>query len=414
MSPDTVLAPKPSPFPILFDRSRHETYQHCPRERFWGYEYRGQGIQRVLNSIPLLTGSLIHEPLSQVLKHGPGRMEDAIRDARERYQLVVSTQGLLSDSFDGSEEMYGAAVKAVNWQVEEQLAILEALTRGWVKLRYPALVAEFDIIDVEREERFEFPPVALYDQPLVLMTRSDALLRRKGSGELFVLNFKSTSEPNIIWQQQWQYDSQTISEVLAIEKRLNEVVSGVIVEGLVKGKRNIQHPKDSGQWRHNSPLIYGWKQDGLPAPIYEARYEYKDSMTGQTRRLGKGFSRFFVPEEMPLPAWLEKLDADCPDVLRAQFINLPAILRSEWQVKRWIESAHVIEQNIRALREMHGKGTMTLDQTFPMHTSHGNCLRPSRCQFFELCHGMQSPDDSSLFMPRKANHPELVEKEVSL
>jgi hypothetical protein len=53
-----------NPLPIIqFDRSRVETWQSCPRKRYYAYSYEGIGLEREALSIPLLTGGQVHKGL---------------------------------------------------------------------------------------------------------------------------------------------------------------------------------------------------------------------------------------------------------------------------------------------------------------------------------------------------------------
>lgn len=403
------------PNSIVFDRSRGEDFEHCPRKRWWSAEYKGRGIEQRAMRVPLLTGGLIHEPLAHILEvartHGPIRgaesMPGAVIMARDIYMATVKQRGIMLDAFDGDDNAIGNVITDVNWQVEEQLALLEALVKGWCLLRLPALLTEFDILEVEQE----------YTTPLDgvfgFMARPDAVLKRKGSGELFVLNFKSVGDPNKTWMEQWRYESQTLSEVIGVEAKYEKKATGVLIEGLVKGRRNVQWPKDSGNWYSGSPLIWHWVKDEGPPfpPSFAASYEFKDEM-GMTRRLGKGWERQLVHKGMGIDKWLMWLRQERPEVLQAQFISLPPILRSDFEVASWKRSAIAREERIvdgaAACRKSVDEAELevNLDLHFPRHSAHGNCLRPSRCPFLELCFGTADPNEPSLFLPRVPNHPQ--------
>lgn len=392
---------------FVFDRSRRNVDEHCPRKRFWEYEYQGTGIVKKSLGIPLVTGQLVHKGLEKVLKLArEGRMPEfgpLLAELEGEYRGLVETKGLFSDSFDGLDEAVGTVIRSPNWQVEEQIALMVALILGWCGVRLPGLLAEFEIVDVEREERVKFFGGSVDPYTGILMTRCDAVIRRRATKELFVLNFKTVSEPNQTWLKQWAYDPQVLIEAAAVESRVDEPVAGVIIEGLVKGKRNIQHPRDSGQWRHNSPLIYGWKKEAMPFVEYAARYEYKDEF-GKSRRLGPGYQRFAVWEEMTIREWLGKLKTECPEVLQAQFIGLPAVLSSPLWVNDWLQSAFARE---RAIYEAVSRNSITpSNNVFPKHTSNAKCLRPSQCPYLGLCWGVDDPDDRELYQIRVPNHPE--------
>jgi len=88
-------------------------------------------------------------------------------------------------------------------------------------------------------------------------------------------------------------------------------------------------------------------------------------------------------------------------------------LRSEQQIESWKATVIHQERVIRHNRQCMGGENQPesvrqvfLDETFPMSTSSGNCLWPSKCSYFGLCHENASPDDDTLYQIRVPNHPQ--------
>lgn len=427
---------------IVIDRSRMETHADCGRKGYWQYIYGGLGIEPRAMSIPLTTGSLVHEPLARVLGWArakgnvpePSTVKAFVSDAQAEYLRIARERGLLLDAFDGSDAQVGQVLKvegaegafpaSVAWQLNEQLALIEALIKGWVRVGLPRLLDEFEVVDVEQEQEVEL------GGRVVMLTRRDALLRRRTTGELYVLNFKTTSNADKTWVEQWRYDQQTISEMVAAEASVGGEVRGVIIEGLVKGQRKLKWPDDAEpeQWRHNSPLLYHYvTADQPPAPRgFSAsgywtcpethKWQWSKGGTcpgGQKHKLGKEYYRDMVGQTCGIDAWLDWLEANEPEVLKAQFLQLPAILRSAFEVERWkrqtVAEATRLDVKRKTL-ELSDGSEAALDVAFPMATGHGNCLRPSRCGYLDLCFGVADPQDPERFVQRVPNHPK--EKEL--
>ncbi len=362
---------------ILTDRSRIEAYQHCPRHRYWEYEYKGRGIVAAGGmSTALMIGSLVHGGLKQMWMGGS-------------YQLDSGTLPPLAPD----------ATPYQHTRREELMALVEGILEAWRLVRLPVLLDQYQVLDVEREEE-------PYDigAGVSIMVRTDAVLRRKDDGMLFVWNAKTTKVADSRWIEQWKYDQQTLSEVLPVEKRYGEKCGGVLIEGMLKGME-LEYPKGSGEWYYNSPLVWAWhNESGKDHPLGEwsARYEWTD-LDGQ-HRLGKGWRKVPVWRAYPggTRAWIAYLLARDPSALREQFIVLDPILRAdrEEEVERWKRETRIKEADCYYSRP----------EDFYMHTGHGNCIRPSRCSYLPLCWEGADPE-GELYTIRVPNHRTEVENE---
>jgi hypothetical protein len=257
------------------------------------------------------------------------------------------------------------------------------------------------------------------------------------------------------WRRQFRYDQQTLTEYLAVENRLGKQVVGVVIEGLLKGRRS-EYPEDSGIWRHSSPLVYCWYRQGEPPMTpneFYARYVWtckephdtggkrsKQCPGGVTHRLS-GVHKEPVEAVYPggIIAWIDHLMVTDPELVQQQFITLEPIIRSEWEVERWKRQVlpHEVEISHKAklvhIHELPTGGAYQgnqvlatasearagfildepnleyLDTLFPMVTGHGNCLRPSQCPYLDVCWGTADPGDGTRFKPRVPNHPKELE-----
>ena len=138
--------------------------------------------------------------------------------AKAEYLKEVTARGLAVE--DGTDE---AAV------VDEQAAHVEALVLAWCRVRLPKWLDEYEVIEVEVEDRV---PLA---EDVVLASRPDAIVRRKADHRLFVVNFKTVAQADERWLRSWEVDMQMMTELLAAERRHGHEFGGVIIEGLMKG-----------------------------------------------------------------------------------------------------------------------------------------------------------------------------------
>jgi hypothetical protein len=443
---------------IVFDRTRHENFEKCCRLRLLTHEYPTgiadsfgneiRGLDRQAIAIPLLTGGTVHKGLEHFAGH---RNEtEALMIAGQSYDDDIQARGLELDE-QAAEPM---------WTARVQHLLSMALILGWVRKVWPKLEAEFDVVDIEQEERLEIQLDA--DTVIVLLTRSDLVMRRKSDGRHFVFNHKTINEPSEKKLQSLRYDTQSISEVLAAQARYDRThlfpgtisrptendpefitVDGVIYDLLIKGPRKVEYPKGSGVWHNASPLIWCYQkegQTGITDNEIAARWEWSCTESHKManghkceghkeHRLGKGWFRKLVTEVFPsIEAWFDWLEENEPGLIEQQFQTLAPIMRTPYDVERWkrcvlTEEWGIAERADAARAAIQADGfngaASTLDTLFPLHTAHGNCMWPSKCVMFTLCWGgpvdnpleLEGNDGRPLYAPRRANHPEAVEGE---
>src|SRR6266704_942314 len=129
---------------ITTSRSAVSTFQQCPRRRYWAYEAPNgtttPGWERKALAIPLVTGIYVHQGLEQALKGASATQ--AASGARSAYLEEVQKRSLAVE--EGSDE------QAV---IEEQAAHVEALVLAWCRVRLPKWLEEYEIVEVEAEDR---------------------------------------------------------------------------------------------------------------------------------------------------------------------------------------------------------------------------------------------------------------------
>jgi len=414
---------------IPFDRSRREADEKCRRARYLNYEYQGKGLERRALNQHLAFGGAVHDAMAIIMEEvkvtdavpDEGVVAAAIDSALWGFRREVEQRGfdLQADSLVEMDPYTGDITETkadTQWMVDQYVDLLEALVRGWVLVRLPALLADFNVVSVESEKRLLIPTTFKAGEEvredeevaLVFLARIDAQLRRRMDGATVVLNFKTVSEAKSYWVEGWQTDQQTISEMLPVEYETGTPCAGVLIEGLVKGRQNVQWPKGSGHWYHGSPLIWAWcKQgDGFQREEWAAKYEWTDE-TGAFRRLGKGWERVRASQEFPggIAAWLRFLQEREPQLLNSQFVSPPLVSRQGSEIEEWLEQVKHREVEI-----YESAGELARD--FPKNTHNNNCLFPSRCQFYDICWGSSKDDPigSGLYQIRQPNHPEAPEE----
>lgn len=391
----------------VIDRTRCESRDKCLRSRWYGFEVGGRGVEPLVASVPLSTGIAVHHGLALLLQGSD--VANAVKDALAVYSHEVTAAGVATIPGESTPQQLVIA---------EQQALCEALIRGWAIVRLPKLLADYTVEMVERELSYDLSP------ELKLLVRCDAVLRRRSDGQLFVWDFKTASSCDQRWRLRFRYDTLTLSQVLPVEQHFGELCGGVVIEGLVKGSRS-EYPKGSGVWQQSSPLIYGWRSaDGSD---WQSRYEWQCSAEhwtkgkrpalcpgGKTHKLS-GYYKAPVWKEFEggVKGWIEHLLTVDPQLLEEQFVELPAILRSDWEVEEWkLTTTHVeaiISQHAQWVNELekHGGDTrMALARLFPKNTSGGAC---QWCAFNGVCWGGATVDDPTMFKSRSFNHPEEAE-----
>jgi hypothetical protein len=400
--------------PIITSRSAVKTYQDCNRKRFHMYEAENgtptRGWERKAMSIPLSTGIYTHLGievlLRQVIAGVPTDVDAAVSVASTEYAGEVEQRGIAVEADSQAEDV-----------IDEQRAHIEAMIRAWARVRLPRWLEQYEVIEVEAEDR-----IALSDD-VTLAVRADVVVRRKSDDRYFVVNFKTVANPDERWLRSWEVDMQLMTELLAAERRHGKVFGGVIIEGIVKGARvkvghDLREVRDANKevagYIDRSPLLYGFKQDADP-PLRALEYQWEST----TR---KGWYKFRTWREdfqhavlMPtthtaLEYWVNWLPEE---VLENLFVTVPPIMRNASMIESKVTQIVSMERSVHT-----GRGVVMAGQNgssdekrylqdvyFPQHE--GECYWPSRCPMFEMCYEPGTAEDplgSGLYQTRHDHH----------
>lgn len=461
------------------DRSRSIDFQECPRSFWYGYVFPNgtptAGLRMDKLNMDLTTGLGFHEGCNHLLTGVD--VDEAVKRAlygHEKwagYWPLVKSQGfILETNEDAAYVAY------------EQAAMVEALIRGWAIFGLPQILERFEIVEAERDEYgvFELPD---YNEgphmtnregiKLIWGMRGDALLMDKNTLDLFILSLKTKKE----WKGQKdekknRYDMQGMSETAVVEQRLRRwhnilenkevmakiiqeyganpetplviegesipwwfirrfsagagpTIMGVKMDFALKGRRS-EYPVGSGKYSYSNPLIRPWKRDdGLKGDGYAFMFEFKDEMGGN-HRLGKGWNRINIWEDMGVKKWIELLATEefqgmSPmTAIQKQFVMPADYFRQEDEINNWKEQRLFEERRIaKGITEcVPAIGTPMLEhklnEHFPMYSNYPTDC--TYCPFESPCHDgikayMHDPMSSGKYAPRTPNHK--AETEVS-
>lgn len=292
----------------LTDRSRIVTREECERKRFLNYDWSidgaPMGIQRKASSLPLLNGIEIHEAHARVLAGQD--IEAVVGVMRERYIAQVKERGVY-----GHEDLDGL--------VTEQLALLEALLRLFVKEWLPRILDEYDVVTIEKQMDWVLAP------GLVQKLRFDTVLRRKADGQLVILDYKSMSYVSDAWGKKLERATQTALYVLAAQELFGEPVE-IAYLGMMKGAYRKDTAKSSPWYEQkiqSSPLLYAYALKGDVGNIYQSEWTNK-----------KGYKKVRTYEEMPIKDWVDWLWVNERKTAKELFVFNPPIAQTPQAMER--------------------------------------------------------------------------------
>lgn len=352
---------------IFYSRSAVTADWSCPRKRFWQYESFNRGIVGEGLELPLFIGTVLHDALAAVAYELD--LEEICGAARE--QII----GQLSSSEPDAQ-----------YFAEEQLALVEGLIRGYHRAIWPAFKAQFpEVIAVEGSLLYEH-------DGLTFMAKPD-LVVRDTDGQLWYLEYKSTSSTKPEWAASWSTAVQLHSSIKALERQLGEPVAGVIVQGLYKGYEQ--------RGKQQSPFCYAYHRPAEP-PFRKAiwSYEWKSGLTK------------YPTWEMP--GGVKKWVADFPDdLLQQQFPQVPPIFVNEQLVQNFFKQRASREHEIRQARNSimaavdQGRiedSEALLNQHFQQHFEHCRPGWGSGCAYRKICHGNAGADPFSAGYTLRDSH----------
>ena len=333
---------------ILYDRSRVEADWRCPRYRYLAYEYDGKGITSDTDQLELFLGKKVHDGLARIAK---GVNIDVVAETaaqQVRTALLVKTEG------EPEAEAFAC----------EQAALVEGQLRGFHRWVWPRLQQQYPtIVAIEEEMTYEHAGLLFMSRPDLIVEDTD--------GNLWYVEYKTTSSKTEAWINQWSTAVQLHSCVRAATATLERVVVGVIVLGLYKGY--VAYGKQT------SPFCYVYmKQGNPPFTKDEVSYEYKAGLKKHPTWLRDGGVKKWIAE-MP-----EK-------VLSEQFLQVPPIFLNESLIDTFFRERVCRERNIvdgnQRLAEHPSSSHYIMEEVFPHRFNQCNPSFGHPCMFKQICHG---------------------------
>lgn len=251
----------------------------------------GYGYQRKASSLPLVTGTYIHEGIAEIClwlleaRHSTGFQPDLAPDEVirwaantmvEKYLQVVNKRGILGMLQDNEDQ-----ILAVQRVIKEQVTLIEGLIWTWAAYRLPEILNEYLIVAVEEEEEYVLgctPNCGLGDGiggfgdhavracgGIGLQSRPDLLLERKLDHAYCYTELKTSSTAKREWANSFERKQQLIIGVQGAEKRHGVEITHCRIEGLIKGQRKRDYPysADMPKTQQNS-LCYGYYEAANP------------------------------------------------------------------------------------------------------------------------------------------------------
>lgn len=366
---------------IKTSRSKIVSAHHCRRYRFLKYHHEGSGLELVSGSLPALTGQIIH---------------DVFRDISEG--LTVD-QATAAGNLRLAAAMTEAAPAHPNLihEIREQTYVMEGMVRAFHRVRQPLIDQEFDLVFAEKELEWELAPGVF--MPL----RLDRLERRKSDGLLFIRDFKTTSMAGMDWVRKWERDHQILAYCQAAEELMGEPVGGMIIEGLVRGKKR----KDRGE----NALYPGVRIQQTP---FAYIYQNDSGELSASYQRGKAWNKIALWDVPMSPKeWIEeRLTKE--DVSALFIAPVPAISPNKRALERWRLQHGQLEVDLADRASIvNGEGDLEkkiiwMDRLFPQNQD--ACYKFGEdypCEFDQVCYNGQVEEDpigSGLYAPRKDHH----------
>lgn len=416
------------PGEFIVDRSRLIDFQQCPRLGYYAYGYNGVGLDPLRKSVYLLRGAALHAGIASLLT----------RDLSSSV-IMKSTDLIVRETLANFEKEARKGMEIEKGEdsppsIDEEKRIIEGALWAFNFVALPRIRAQYEVLDVEREEAVPLGP------GVTLLARSDAVLRHKIDGSFHIWSLKTTSSYDSRKEADAQTDVQGLSEALAVEARLGKKVKSIQMCYLILGKRYVSKTDIGKEVITKTPFAWGYRRAGGGIGMgdeYYAEQYWKCSAPhitthtkkasqcpgGKTHKIGDDFE-IFPTDEYPggVRGWIEALLEGITITPGASLfddllIMPPEYYRQERDVQSFKQQAYWQAKEIQTgLRNVdyvvqHKLNTeLELDIHFRQHKH--RCHYPGDCDFLKLCFPPPGEREAILGDPlkfgyklREPNHP---------
>ena len=383
----------------LTDRSRIVTREECERKRFLNYDFdiNGEpvGVQRRTQSLPLLNGIETHETAARILTCQP--LDKIIALMHERYRAQVKARGV--SGHPDAEAL-----------IREQTNLLEGMLRAFTRVWVPRILDEYDVVTIEQPLDWVLAP------GLVQKLRFDVVLRRKGDGQLVILDYKSMAYVSDAWSRKLERSRQTSLYISAAQEHYGEKVE-IAYLGMVKGIYGKDTAKSSPfheQKIQKSPYLYAYALMGDVGNVYQTEYTNK-----------KGFRKIRTYDHMSMAKWIDWLWDNERKTMQEAFTFNPPFSPTPRELERVKQL--VIREELKYLediRQYKALRARAIEADDPVLLQQAQdfldfVAAPMRdeacvmygmehtCQFYGVCHtegALESVLEDGEFEPREAHH----------
>lgn len=344
------------------DRSRTETYYHCPAKRYLQYSYEGLGIVPELMSDDANFGLAIHRALAKGLS-STSKPDDLL--AEMVLELSPENMTIQGNTPDG-EPLY-----------LEYFSLGFGFCYTFVTRFRDHLLSIYDLVSVEHEI------VLPLTNDLLWMARLDGALRRKSDGMLYVLEWKTTSYADTL-AYQYEYSLQTAMEMASLQHALGEYVGGMLLIGIDKGRKSPVGKKEEAAGLKGSrrlhPFTYLYQRDNGFDTDYSVDWK-------------RDWARVPVWVAMPLTKWMAWLEKNAPEVFNPIFMTpFPLHIRPQ-------QIAQIKQEIIRIENLIVQSDYVPLRHYTNCHQDSGIMNKP--CPYIGPCHN----NEYDGYVTRVPHHP---------
>lgn len=267
---------------FLIHRSAILANKTCPYKSFLEYWYEDHGLSPYRLEQHLFIGICVHRALQHLFEHcrvhHPSNdfdekcIDDAVAWGHQVYREILEKREL--------KLKYG---EDLQYTLREIYNLIEALVRVYAAYRLAEFLEEYEILEVEKEEVFDS-----LSQIVTWLAKADGLLRRRSDNQLVALSIKTASVFTETNMRNILIDMQGVSEIEAIEDRLN-----TIRRGLLDGTVAIESLRGSSLGVY---LFRLWSKGretptiNTPIKIFAVQYEYL--IKGAHRKVDKTSSHY--------------------------------------------------------------------------------------------------------------------------
>lgn len=363
-----------TPAPAIFwDRTRRSTDQKCPRRRYWAFEHGGLGISPRQSAAALSFGIALHGVIEGTLLDDPARVGAALL----AYQDEVATR-------------YATHADA-EVITRQHVGLLRGMQLGFTRLVLPALRAEYDIEVVEQSLAYAHAPGFRYG------FKPDVILRRKDDGTFWYVDWKSTAKADNKWMKSWDRAIQLHLAAYAFEQVTGKPITGVIVQGFLKGRK-----EDDAYLA--SPLIGGWTRPEVP-PMLPAQFAAKRPREWKGWRAISAFDLLGGQEEwfdLLGESLLSEFPRTAPIFLQRDIVE-STFRQAAWREREIAAAKMTLLQSGVDARER----DLLLERAFPQTFDACEPAWGEPCEYLHCCWTPEVAEDplaTGLFVPREPHH----------